>query len=57
MDKNKNADPEPGSANVSFAIAVIMSLAGLATAGLIVYEIARALFRFAFGVELPNPFP
>ncbi len=57
MEKDKNAGPEPGSAKASYAIAVMMSLAGLATAGLIVYEIARAFFRFAFGVELPNPFP
>jgi hypothetical protein len=57
MEKDKNADAEPGAAKIRFAIAVIMGLAGLATAGLIVYEIARAFFRFAFGVELPNPFP
>lgn len=57
MKKDRNADAEPGAAKVRFAIAVMMSLAGLATAGLIVYEIARAFFRFAFGIELPNPFP
>jgi hypothetical protein len=57
MEKDKSADPGPGSANASYAIAVMMGLAGLATAGLIVYEMARAFFRFAFGVELPNPFP
>ena len=57
MEKNKNADSRTGAASVIvLVIWVIMSLAGLATAGLILYGIVRMFFRYAFDVELPNLF-
>ncbi len=37
-------------------IMTLMGLAGLATAGLILYQIVRGILSAVFGVELPNPF-
>ena len=57
LEKNKNAGSKNGADFVIvLIIGVVMGLAGLATAGLIIYEMARMFFRFAFDVELPNPF-
>lgn len=58
MENNRN--PEEGdsaSAIGGFIVTVIMGIAGLATAGLIVYVIVRALLIYAFDIALPNPFP
>jgi hypothetical protein len=58
MPNNKNPDePTRASSVGGFVVTVIMGLAGLATAGLIVYVIVRALLIAVFGIALPNPFP
>jgi hypothetical protein len=58
MPNNKNPDePTRASSIGGFVVTVIMGLAGLATAGLIVYVIVRALLIAVFGIALPNPFP
>ncbi len=58
-NKQHNAKVKHDTAGNRFGglvIMVLMGLAGLATAGLIAYQIVRALLSAAFGVELPNPF-
>jgi hypothetical protein len=58
MQDNKQPDqPNRASSVGGFVVTVIMGLAGLATAGLIVYVIVRALLIAVFGIALPNPFP
>jgi hypothetical protein len=54
MQNNKN-DTAMNRAG-GFVIMVLMGLAALATVGLILYQIVRALLGAAFGVELPNLF-
>ncbi len=58
MPNNNDPDPPNSAASMGgFVVTVIMGLAGLATAGLIVYQILRALLIAAFDIALPNPFP
>lgn len=57
MSNNPNTGPQNDASRIGgFVVTVVMGLAGLLTAGLIVYQILRALLSTVFGVDLPNPF-
>jgi hypothetical protein len=57
MQNNKTARSDTAMNRAGgLVIMVLMGLAGLATAGLILYQIARALLGAVFGIELPNLF-
>lgn len=57
VSNTPNTGPQHGPSRIGgFIVTMVMGLAGLLTAGLIVYQILRALLSAVFGVELPNPF-